>query len=124
MRNLRAFGISVLGLAVLHGVTFAQSQTITGRLIDLACYWQDKANKGKAHTEGRMNCAAACAREGFQVGVLTENGDVYRIIGGLTADKNAKLWPHMSQTVTITGDVGEQEGNKIISANELTAAKL
>ena len=48
------------------------------------------------------------------------DGKVYRITGGLAANKNAKLIPHLAHVVEITGEVSEQGGNVQIAADTLT----
>jgi hypothetical protein len=51
--------------------------------------------------------------------LLTEDGKVYEITGGLAADKNAKIVPHVAHTVEITGDVSEKDGKMTIAADSL-----
>jgi len=96
------------------------AETVTGRVIDLACYMLDKGNTAPTHAGRGYACAQACAKEGFQVGLLTSNDQVFEIIGGLAANKNAKLIAHMGEVVTISGDVGKRDGFATISANEVT----
>ena len=99
---------------------FAQTQTVTGKLVDLACYSLNKEETANAHRRGAaIICAQACAREGFAVGLLTDTGKVYEVKGGLAANLNAKLVPHMSHTVTISGQIGEADGMAAITADEL-----
>ena len=87
---------------------------------DIACYMLDKANTTPTHVGRGYACAQACAKEGFQVGVLTSGGKVYEVIGGLASNKNAQLVPHMGHTVTIAGEVGNKDGFATISADSLT----
>src|SRR5438067_1652265 len=62
----------------------------------------------------------AFAREaGRPMALLTEDGKVYEITGGLAADKNAKIVPHVTHTVEITGDVSEKDGKMTIAADSL-----
>src|SRR5579862_7191936 len=106
----RSAWIAAVVLLAIGGF-FAQraltsTQTVTGRLIDLVCYAQDKDNTGNHHKGRGLNCAVACVKgEGAPVGILTPDGTLYQVIGSLTADNNAKLAPHLLHTVTITGDV-------------------
>jgi len=52
--------------------------------------------------------------------LLTADGKVYQIAGGLAADKNAKLIAHVSHTVEVTGDVMDHGGGKMmITADSL-----
>ena len=110
--------LTAMVAATVPGVSAAE--TVTGQVIDLACYMLDKRNTALTHTGRGYACAQACAKEGFQVGLLTSNGQVLEIIGGLAANKNAKLIAHMGETVTIAGDVGKRDGFATISANDLT----
>jgi hypothetical protein len=108
----------VVGM-ILAGPAAAQTQTLTGKLIDLACYWQDTKNTGNVHNGRQLDCARACAREQFQVGVLTPDGKVYLLAGEVTAGKNRKLVPHMGEVVTVTGDLSEKDGMTSITASEI-----
>lgn len=119
MRKLVAVVIGMLFGVALAAPAFAETATVTGRLIDLACYVLSTGNTGVAHQGRGYNCAKACATEGFDVGLLTSDGKVYKVTGELAANKNAKLVPHMAHTVTITGDVAEKDGQMTIAASEL-----
>jgi hypothetical protein len=128
MRESAAALIGALFLVALTGPACAKTETVTGQLtdltvtgqlIDLACYPLDKVNTGNSHKGKGYNCAQACAREGFMVGLLTSTGKVYQVTGDLAADSNAKLVPHMAHSVTITGDVTEKEGQTMIAASDL-----
>ena len=101
-----------------------RTETVTGQVVDLLCYnVQTKANAGMDHTMGR-ECAWACAKWWSQpVGLLTADGKLYQLAGGLVADNNAKIAPHVSHTVTITGDVTEKDGMTMLAANDLTMVK-
>ena len=112
-----AFG-AVFGFA-LSTPAFVKTESVTGQLIDLACYTQDKSNTGNQHKNRGLICAQACAREGFPVGLLTAAGRVYQVTGSLAADSNAKLVPHMAHTVTLTGEVSEKDGQLTIAASDL-----
>ena len=67
-------------------------------------------------------CAVQCAKAGKPVALLTSDGKVYEVTGGLAADKNAKLSGHMLHTVEITGDVTEKNGKLSIAADTLKMA--
>jgi hypothetical protein len=113
-------GIAAAAIALLYGFhALASNMTIRGQLIDLACYSEDKSNTGNAHKGYGLICARACALEGFPVGLLTANGKVYRIEGRLAANSNAKLVPHMAETVTISGETAEEDGQSTITADSL-----
>jgi hypothetical protein len=94
----------VLGAAM---PMLAAPETITGEVISLSCYMNDKTKIGrKGYT-----CALATVKwEGNPAGLLTADGKVYQIAGGLTANNNEKLWPILGHTVTITGETSQTPG--------------
>jgi hypothetical protein len=122
MRRSAAVLISVLAVTMVAPV-FANTETVTGQLLDLACYSQRKEDTGNQHRGKGLTCAQACAREGFAVGLLTTDGKVYQVVGELSANSNAKLVPYMAQTVTITGDVSEKARQATIAGSDLKAIK-
>ncbi len=109
---------------VLAGVApaFAKTETVKGQIIDESCYKMDKANVGKDHKMPKgetADCAAMCAKAGKPMALLTADGKVYELTGGLAAEKNAKIIPHISHTVEVTGDVTEKDGKMMIAADSL-----
>jgi len=119
MRKLIAVMLGGLCAGACWSV-FAKSETVTGQVIDLYCYSRDKAATGMDHRDGR-ECALACIKwEGQPVGLLTADGKVYQLAGALVAHNNAKVAPHLTHTVTVTGDVADRDGIMTITATELT----
>ena len=54
-------------------------------------------------------------QDGQPMALVTADGKVYLITGGLAANMNAKIIPHVPHTVEITGDVttqGRQEDDQ------------
>ena len=115
MRQAAAGLTAALFVVSLAAPAFATTETIKGELVDQACYMKDKKNVGASHKE----CADTCAKKGQPVALLTADGKVYQVTGALAAEKNAKLVPHMSHTVEITGDVTEKDGKMVIAADSL-----
>jgi hypothetical protein len=99
---------------------FAKTETVTGEVISLSCYFQNKKNVGQA---GLLCALATVKYEGNPVGLLTAGGKVYQLAGGLVANNNAKVVPLLSHTVTVTGDVYEKTGMTMISADEAKIVK-
>jgi hypothetical protein len=123
MRKMLA-GFSVAAFAIAMGApAFAKSETVTGKIVDESCYKMDKSNDGVDHKMPKgdtKDCAIACAKAGRPMAVLTSDGKVYEIAGGLAADKNAKIVPHVGHTVEITGDVMDHgDGKMMITADSL-----
>jgi hypothetical protein len=118
-------GAAFAGLAIMAAVApaCAKTETVTGQVIDLYCYSRDKAATGMDHRDGR-ECALACIKwEGQPVGLLTADGKVYQLAGPLVGHNNAKVAPHLTHTVTVTGDVVDRDGIMTITATDLTMVK-
>lgn len=114
--------VAVFGLvAAFSAPAFAKTETIKGQLIDQGCYLKNKANAGVDHKmpADTKDCAIACAKGGQPVAVLTADGKVYTIAGGLAANKNAKLVAHMGETVEITGDTMDMKTSMMVTSDEL-----
>ena len=121
--RLKALALVVGIVLTAPSIGAAPPTRVTGTLIDLACYSQDKNDTGSHHRGKGMTCAQACAREGFEVALLATDGTIYHVRGGLTGNKNAKLVPYISQIVVIGGQVSEQHGQSIISSDSLEVAQ-
>jgi hypothetical protein len=106
----------------LGAPALAKTETVKGQIVDAACYKMDKSNTGNTHKMPKgetADCAVGCAKAGKPLALLTSDGKVYEIAGGLAADKNAKLIPHIAHTVEITGDVMDHGGSMMIMADSL-----
>jgi hypothetical protein len=115
MRKLFS-GFTAAAIVVTLGApAFAKTETVKGEIVDQTCYTKDKKNVGASHKE----CADTCAKKGAPLAILTSDGKVYQIGGGLAADNNAKLVAHVAHTVEISGDVTEKDGKMIIAADSL-----
>lgn len=109
-------------LLTLSSPAFAKTESVTGKIVDMNCYMKDKTNNaGMDHKmpADTKDCALACAKKGQPLALLTSDGKVYEIAGGLAENNNAKLIPHITHTVTITGDTMEMSGKMMIHASEL-----
>ena len=123
MRRMFAVLIAVAFVVAFSAPAFAKTETVKGQIVDVSCYNMDKANNaGKDHKMPKgdtADCAAACAKAGRPMAILTDDGKVYELTGGLAADKNAKIVPHITHTVEVTGDVTEKDGKMLIAADSL-----
>ena len=123
MSKLVAVLLSGLSVAACNMSAAAKTETVTGQVVDLVCYARNRANTGLDHEDARV-CAIACVKwEGNPVGIVATDGKVYQFEGGLTANNNAKIAPHLAHTVTVTGDVSEKDGMMMLSSNEVTMVK-
>lgn len=110
---------SVCALALCFGaVTRAQSVTVTGEIVDQACYNKDKSNTGADHKD----CGLGCAKKGMPLAIVTKDGEVYQIVGAYTENKNAKLIDVFAETVEATGTVTEKDGKKLLDVQTLKKA--
>ncbi len=118
MRKLFAAVAAASFVLVLGAPTSAKEMTVKGKVVDQTCYLKDKANTGDAHG-AKEDCATACAKRGAPLAILTDDGKLYQIGGGLADNKNEKLIAHVAHTVEVTGDVTEKEGKMTIAADAL-----
>jgi hypothetical protein len=122
MRRLAA-SVAIVALVLASAApAIAATETVTGKIVDQSCYMKDKANNaGLDHKmpADMKDCAVACAKKGQPMALLTTDGKVYTITGGLAAENNAKLVPHISHTVSITGDVTTKGSEMSIAAADL-----
>ena len=79
----------------------SKSMTIRGEVIEISCYQK----KGIADGSGAAHaaCAKECAQKGLPLGLLTDGDGIFRIVGPLTNDKNAKLLPFLGKRVELSG---------------------
>jgi hypothetical protein len=94
--------------AVVTGVV-----TVKGEVLDMACYL-DHGASGEKHAA----CAKTCIESGLPVGLKTDDGTVYLLIGE-HKPINAVLAPYAAQTVTIKGKLVTRDGIKMIENAEL-----
>jgi hypothetical protein len=116
-------GIATTALLIaVSAPAYAKTESVTGKVVDMNCYMKDKTNNaGMDHKmpADTKDCALACAKEGRPLALLTTDGKVYEIAGALAENNNAKLIPHITHTVTITGDTMDMNGTMMIHASEL-----
>jgi hypothetical protein len=117
MRKMFAV-LTVAAVVVALGVpAFAKTETVKGQIVDVSCYTMDKSNTGVDHKMPKgdtKDCAISCAKAGRPMAILTADGKVYELSGGLATDKNAKIVPHVGHTVEVTGDVMDHGGGKMM----------
>ena len=100
----------------------AGPRTVTGQVVCLVCYARDNGNIGADHDSGKV-CAQACIKwEGNPAGIVAADGKVYQLTGGVVANNNAKVLPHIARKVTVTGEVYDKDGMTMIRADDMRAA--
>ena len=98
--------------------------SVTGEVIDLACYYDDGAT-GPAHAA----CARMCIASGLPVGLKAKDGTVYVLIGKQVPPNpqpaakheslNAQLAPYAAKVVTMSGTIVRKNGVNVIENAEL-----
>lgn len=118
MRQLISMIAGAALVAALVAPAFAADRTIKGEVVDVACSVAKKeAGRGAAHA----NCAMVCAKKGQPVGILTGDA-IYTVTGDYAANSNAKLLDFVAKNVTVTGEVSEQDGQKLINVKSIRLA--
>lgn len=118
MRKSGMAAFAVAALFAMGAPASAATMTVTGKLVDEGCGLAPEAAKGMP-----ADCQITCAKNGEPLALLTADGKVYRVGGGLAANKNAKLIAHVGHTITITGDVTVAGDKSIIASDTLTMVK-
>jgi hypothetical protein len=98
--------------------------SVTGEVIDLACYFDD-GGSGPDHAE----CARMCIASGLPVGLKAKDGTIYVLIGKQAPPSaqpgakheslNAQLAPYAAKIVTISGTIVSKKGANVIENAQL-----
>lgn len=109
----------------VHAQTEAapSTQTITGKVVSIAYYAQNKARRGGGLDQSVVDARASVKWEGNPAGIVNPYGEAYQIVGGLAANSNAKIAEFLGKNVSITGEVSTQHGMLVISADDATPAR-
>jgi hypothetical protein len=109
--------VSLWGLAsyaLAHEGHGGESQTITGEVVDLACY----VGMGESGA-GHRDCAQKCIASGLPVGI--KSGDtIYLVTGSEHNAANATLAPLAAKTVVAEGQVSERDGVHLLTLKKVT----
>src|SRR5579864_731487 len=119
MRNIMVAALGATFIMTLSAPAFAKVETVRGILVDSSCYSKDKTLTTNAHKGMGETCAQDCAKKGSPVALVTTDGKVYMVTGDVAANTNAKLVPHMSHVMELTGDVTQAGGKTTIAATDL-----
>jgi hypothetical protein len=104
-------------LAGTEGVRPAPAGSVTGEVIDSACYI-----KSGAKGEGHAKCAQSCADSGIPLAIL-EDGTNKVVWVASKADMetpNDKLKPYAGKKVTVKGTWAERGGAKLLVVESVT----
>lgn len=92
----------------------ASVQTVTGEVVDLACYLAEGA-RGAGHRE----CAQKCIASGLPVGIKAEDR-LYLVVGSKHGPANETLAPLAAKTVTAEGTVTERDGVHLLAVEKVS----
>jgi hypothetical protein len=100
----------LLGVVVTFAQPKGETVTVKGEVVDLWCYLEG-GDYGPEHKK----CGTACAKAGNPIGLVTEKGDVY-VMMGLKDHQPGKdvLIEKMADTVSVTGTLVKQGGVQAI----------
>jgi hypothetical protein len=98
--------------------------SVTGEVIDMACYFDDGAS-GPSHAD----CARMCIASGLPVGLKGKDGKIYVLIGNQLPPSsqpaakheslNAQLAPYAAKIVTVSGTIVSKSGVNVIENAQL-----
>jgi len=111
MLNMISFAGAAVVAVVMSVPAFAADVTVKGEVVDIACA-TSKGAGGRG--DGHAACALSCAKRGQPVGVLTDEA-IYEVTGDFAANNNAKLLDFVAKSVTVTGEVTDQGGKKLLN---------
>ncbi|MCB1970372.1 MAG: hypothetical protein H6851_03285 [Geminicoccaceae bacterium] len=116
--------VLVLSTFIPNGGKTAESVHLEGEIIDTWCYFSGvmggtDAVVGSAH----HTCALWCAAGGIPVGLLTDDGSVYLILGfnGEDPVNNDRLMDVQSQRLTVEGTAYERDGLRYLSVEQVVS---
>jgi len=115
MRNMLTSACAMVFTAAMVAPAFAAEVTVKGEVVDIACAMsKGDGGKGDAHAA----CALSCAKRGQPVGVLTDDA-IFELTGDFAADNNARLLDFVAKSVTVTGEVTEKDGKKLLNVKSI-----
>jgi hypothetical protein len=115
---MRVVTMAFVGFAWVCAVSAMQAQSVTvrGELITVMCF---VGNGEKGRGADHAACALKCANEGYPLAIVTETGEMYKVVGKLTADKNAALRDLLAKDVVAEGVLGEEGSGKTLDATSV-----
>jgi hypothetical protein len=104
-RSAVCSSFAVLTALILAAPSIGRAQeavTMRGEIVDLACYMA-KGSRGLGHKP----CAVLCAKKGLPIGLLTDKGELFLLLGD---DQNLDGYEAAKQ---LAGDQVELHGKKL-----------
>ena len=119
MKKFAIFSLSILGTALLGWATaraaddMAALTTVKGEVIDMVCYL-DHGATGAKHAD----CAKMCIDNGLPVGLKSEDGKVYLIVGEHKT-LNKELSQYAAKTISVRGKLVSRDGIQMLENAEI-----
>jgi hypothetical protein len=111
----------VVAMALVSGALFGvgpvrAADSVTGEVVDVACWMHDEKYKGPSHKK----CAETCAKKGIPMGILTSDNQLWVLLEDHEnpkgyADAKAKA----AETITVEGVKVTKGGVQAIIAEEV-----
>ncbi len=86
----------------------SQETTVRGEVLDMACYL-DHGASGEKHAQ----CAKTCIQSGLPVGLKTDSGKVYLLIGE-HKPINQEIAQYAAKTISVKGKVVTRDGINLL----------
>lgn len=103
-----AMVVLLAGGMLLWGRGNARAETLTGEVVDLACYIPHPAT---SHGNSHRKCADTCLKKGMPMGLVTEDKQVYLLLEDHNNPKPyGELREKAAETVTVEGTKVAQGG--------------
>jgi len=84
--------------------------TLKGEVVDLWCYLE-----GGDHGAEHKQCAVECAKAGNPIGLVTDKGDIYVMMGMKDHQPGREvLIDKMAETVTVEGTLVKKGGVQVV----------
>lgn len=117
---LAAAALSLVAIPVpSHAAAAAKAGSVTGEVIDSACYIKSGA-KGADH----IKCAQACADSGIPLAILEDGSNKVVWVASKKdmETPNAQLKPYAGKKVKVTGTWAERGGAKLLVVDSVAPA--
>jgi len=108
-----ALALAPLAARAADTAQAGESTTVTGEVLDMACYLDHGA-----HGEKHADCAKMCISSGLPVGIKSADGTVYLLIGE-HKPANAMLADYAAKTITVRGKLVSRDGMHLLENIEI-----
>jgi hypothetical protein len=100
----------LLGVVAVFAQPKGDTVKVKGEVVDLWCYLE-----GGDHGAEHKACAISCAKAGNPIGLVTEKGEIY-VMMGIKDHQPGKdvLIEKMAETVTVEGTLVKKGGTQVI----------